>query len=235
MHSSTHEFEANLDAKSDRKGFFENTGIVNQTDFFRNEELFRELKQLILPEIEKHQPQNHTLNIWSAGCSDGREPYSLAMAVESWMNDHPGVALQNYHIRASDLNREYLSIARQGMFRLKNKEKEVLKPYTEYFQKISDEQILIASRIKSRISFYNEDVTLVNLKRRFQLIICTNVLMYYEKEFRKVIITGLLNSLELHGYIFVESTGTKAMKDLGLVRMSPSSHFFKKTDQKFYK
>ncbi len=230
MQPSTHEFEANLDAKSDRKGFFENTGIVNQTDFFRNEELFRELKQSILPEIEKHHSQSHSLNIWSAGCSDGREPYSVAMAVESWMNDHPRVALQNYHIRASDLNREYLNIARQGMFRLKNKEKEVLKPYTEYFQKISDEQILIASQIKSRISFYNEDVTLVNLKRRFQLIICTNVLMYYEKEFRKAIITGLLNSLELHGYIFVESTGTKAMKDLGLVRMSPSSHFFKKID-----
>jgi len=233
MNNSTHVYEANLDAKSDRKGFFENTGIVNQTDFFRNEELFRELARSVLPEIEKRQPKVNLLNIWSAGCSDGREPYSVAMTVEHWLSDNPGSSLQNYRIRASDLNSGYLAIARQGLYTLKKNEKSVLKSFTDYFQTVSGNQILIAPRLKSRVSFYDEDITTASRNQRFQLIICTNVLMYYDKEYRKSIVGILLNFLDKNGYLFIESVGTKTMKELGLMRLSSSSHFFQKTVQNF--
>lgn len=233
MNISTHVYEANLDDRSDRKRFFENTGIVNQTDFFRREDLFRELTEVVLPELGSRQPKINLLNIWSAGCSDGREPYSIAMTVERWLSENPGTSINDYHIRASDLNSEHLATARRGLYALKKKERYLLQPFADYFQFVTEDQILISSRLKRRTSFYDEDITVARRKQRYQLIICTNVLMYYEKEFRKSIIAGLINSLDKDGYLFIESVGTKAMKNLGLMRLSSSSHFFLKTESNF--
>jgi chemotaxis methyl-accepting protein methylase len=87
--------------------------------------------------------------------------------------------------------------------------------------------------LTSRVSFYNEDITLAAHNQRFQIIICTNVLMYYEKDFRKSIIGGLIETLDRDGFLFIESAGTKSMKELGLIRLSPASHFFQKTEQLF--
>jgi chemotaxis protein methyltransferase CheR len=195
--------------------------------------LFRELTDLVLPALNRRQPKINLLNIWSAGCSDGREPYSVAMAVEKWLLENPGAAFQNYRIRASDLNSEYLTVARQGIYTLKKKERSLLQLYGGCFDLLSPDRILIAPRLTSRVSFYNEDITLAAHNQRFQIIICTNVLMYYEKDFRKSIIGGLIETLDRDGFLFIESAGTKSMKELGLIRLSPASHFFQKTEQLF--
>ncbi|MEE9465903.1 MAG: CheR family methyltransferase, partial [Candidatus Neomarinimicrobiota bacterium] len=100
-----HVYDANLDPQSDLQNFFEGDNLVVATRFFRNAELFQQLENLVIPSLlDSGLANRRILRIWSAGCSDGRESYSLVMAARRILDEagHPDLAVR---VRGSDLSR----------------------------------------------------------------------------------------------------------------------------------
>ncbi len=86
---------------------------INETSFFRDEDVFKALQHSVLPELVQRRSHVRCLNIWSASCSSGQEPYSIAMIVR---RDFPALAGWNIRLLASDLSKTILTRARRGVF-----------------------------------------------------------------------------------------------------------------------
>ena len=129
-----HVYDANLNPKSDLQNFFEGDNLVVATRFFRNVELFQQLETLVIPSLlESGLAKRRVLRIWSAGCSDGRESYSLAMASRRILDElgYPKILV---HVRGSDLSRPQLRIARAGIYNVSPADQKTLEPYRRYME-----------------------------------------------------------------------------------------------------
>lgn len=115
-----HVFDASLNGKSNLVEFFKDDMIVVRTEFFRQNNLYRDLENLILPDFLSNSNKiTNGLNIWSVGCSDGREPYSVAALIYNWLEKfNHNIELK---IRASDINEKMISQAKKGIYPLKTK------------------------------------------------------------------------------------------------------------------
>ena len=227
-----HVYEAELVAASDLRSFFESSMLVTQTEFFRQPNLYQWLTNTILPQLLDQPRRRPTLRIWSAGCSDGHEPFSIAMCVAKWFKIRYPHESPAFSIYASDINREYIENARRAEYRLRKNEIDRLSPYAEYYDTLAAGIICISPRIRQLVEFALEDITRPRQRDRFDIIVCTNVLLYYEKEYRKVIADRLIEALNEGGYLYTEAIGSRFLKSLGLQRVSPASQFFRKTMSK---
>src|SRR5262249_41495916 len=86
---------------------------INETSFFRDEDVFKALQQSALPDLVRRRSHLRCLNIWSASCSSGQEPFSIAMILRQHF---PVLAGWNIHLLASDLSKAMLARARRGVF-----------------------------------------------------------------------------------------------------------------------
>ncbi len=225
--TAKHVYEADLGPSSDLESFFSSSMLVTRTDFFRQLTLFRELEQLVLPALFRQETNRKKLLIWSAGCSDGREPYSLAMVTQRWFNNK-GIAA-NFMIRASDINRKQIDVGIKGEYQIKVGELKKLREYDEFYQLIDDKTIAVNSSLARRINFCVEDITSKSFGAKYDIIVCTNVLLYYDKEYRKVIVKSITDYLREGGYLYVETIGSRYLKQIGFTRLKSGSHFFQKT------
>ncbi len=186
---------------------------INVTEFFRTPEKFNELESIIIPDLLK---KNSRLNIWSAGCSIGAEPYSLAMM----LNDiSPG---KNHRIFATDLDLEMLNKARAGGPYLPNEVKN-LPParLQKYFTKDTD-GYRVVNEIKSKVEFKQHNLLKDRFETGFDLILCRNVVIYFTDEAKDKLYRNFYASLKAGGILFVG--GTEAImnfRDMGYQQIRP--------------
>lgn len=184
---------------------------INVTEFFRNPELFKEVEEL----IKTYQiTQSKNLKIWSAACSIGCEPYSLAIILDK-------VARNGSHtIIATDIDNTILSRAKIGQYtssEIKNVKNEDL---NKYFEKV-DDKYCISNSIKSMITFKRHDLILDNYDSNFDLIVCRNVVIYFNNDIKQEIYKKFSNSLKPGGLLFVGATESiYNYKDFGLEKAS---------------
>ncbi len=123
-----HVYEANFDDSSALQDFFEDSSLVVATRFFRNKALFKQLEEVVIPcLLQGNLARRKVLRIWSAGCSDGRETYSLAMVARRALDDRSRKLIR-VSVRGSDLSRPQLEIARKGDYELNASASRVLDP-----------------------------------------------------------------------------------------------------------
>ncbi|GAB6179503.1 hypothetical protein JCM14036_08220 [Desulfotomaculum defluvii] len=170
---------------------------IGETYFFRDKMLFQNLEQFILPILIKEREQ--PLKIWSAGCSTGEEPYSIAILLDKMYGNSKGV---NISITATDINLVSLKKATDAVYSnwsfraapdwLKNK----------YFFAAESGRYKLCERIKERVSF-----SYLNLARdsfpAVNMIFCRNVLMYFVPELRRKIIQKFYHCLAPEGLLIV--------------------------------
>ena len=169
---------------------------INVTEFFRNIELFKELEKIVKQDIV---PNNNRIKIWSAACSIGCEPYSLAIMMNE-INPRG-----NNLIIATDIDSTILKKAKVGEFidaDLKNVEK-VLKD--KYFIE-KDNKFIINNNIKSMVTFKKHDLILDKYEKDFDLIVCRNVVIYFKNDIKNVIFKRFNESLKKGGLLFVGAT-----------------------------
>lgn len=169
---------------------------INVTEFFRNPDLFDELTKKIEKEI---LPNNKALKIWSAACSNGSEPYSLAMILDSL---EPSGKCK---ITATDLDNTILSRAKTGEYQeseIKNIKPEYIK---KYFTKQNDKYV-ISSKIKSMVNFKKHDLILDDYDKGFDIIVCRNVVIYFNNDIKNNIYKKFHDSLKPGGLLFVGAT-----------------------------
>ena len=185
---------------------------INVTEFFRTPEKFVELEEKVIPQLLSASPK---LNIWSAGCSTGAEPYSLAMI----MNEKAPNA--KHRILASDLDLEMLAKAKQGAYApgdLKNIPKARI---DKYFNFVKDEY-QIKDEMKGKIEFVQHNLLLDKFETGFDLILCRNVVIYFTEEAKDALYRRFFAALKPGGVFFVG--GTEAIlnfRDIGFQHYLP--------------
>ncbi|MCH8836328.1 MAG: hypothetical protein IIA60_00840 [Candidatus Marinimicrobia bacterium] len=221
-----HVYDANLDSHSDLQRFFEADNLVVATRFFRNAALFEQLGSMVIPNLLSSGLQERgTLQIWSAGCSDGRESYSLAMAARNSLDDlgYQGIAVQ---VRGSDLSRPQIEMARRGVYRISASDWPKLDPYRQNFEELGSAFWQIVSTIKGLVEFVVEDIIEAQMDAQFDILICSLVLLYYDPQYQREIIKKLVKAVRPAGFFHVAPVGRRWLKSQGFEPLPGSSLFF---------
>ncbi len=228
-----HVYDANLDPKSDLQNFFEGDNLVVATRFFRNVELFQQLETLVIPSLlESGLAKRKILRIWSAGCSDGREPYSLAMATRRIL-DELGYPRLDVHVRGSDLSRPQIRIAREGIYNLSSADQSTLKPYQGQMEVVEKNIWRMKDTIKAMVEFVVEDIIKFQPEEPFDIMICSLVMLYYHQDFQRTIVRQLVASVQPEGYFHIAPIGRRWLKAQGYEPARGSGPFFKRVVQPF--
>lgn len=169
---------------------------INVSEFFRNPEIFEELKNKLKGELLKN---SSSLKIWSAACSIGAEPYSIAMYLDDLS---PNV---RHKIIATDLDSTILERAKKGEY-VASEIKNVKKDYISKYFTIMHDKYSISPKIKSMITFKKHDLILESYEKDFDLIVCRNVVIYFNQDVKDVIYKKFSQSLKKGGLLFVGAT-----------------------------
>ncbi|MCK9418153.1 MAG: protein-glutamate O-methyltransferase CheR [Nitrospirae bacterium] len=176
---------------------------TNETYFFRESPQLRAFSEEILPELRERLADRKALRIWSAGCSTGEEPYTIAMLLfESgdWWRTW------QVEILGSDINQRVLHTARKGVY--KKGAHRVTSPemLAKYFIEEEKGDYRIVDKVKELVSFSSVNLldplksTLIN---NMDIIFCRNVIIYFDKEAKKKVIESFASKLREGGYLLL--------------------------------
>jgi chemotaxis protein methyltransferase CheR len=179
---------------------------TNETYFFRNERHFDALIQECLPQIAKVKT-NKRIRIWSAACSTGEEPYTIAICVREQMKLFLGWDIE---ILATDIAPSVLEFANIGEYSGRRIEKvppEILKKY--FTPKSEDKQVyLINDDVKSLVTFYYHNFFKSPFPKDIDIIFCRNVMIYFDKKHQMDLVAKFYESILDHGYLFIGHSET---------------------------
>jgi chemotaxis protein methyltransferase CheR len=175
---------------------------VNETYFFREERQLNAFSEEIIPLIVEEKKNNRVLRIWSAGCSTGEEPYTIAMLccasglLRDWEVD----------IFASDISQRVIQTARRGTFGQTSFRNMPDGLQERYFEKLADNRYRINDGIKQMVTFgkvnlFDEHKT--GILNEVDLIFCRNVIIYFDVEAKKRVIETFYRKLRKNGYLLL--------------------------------
>ena len=184
--------------KNSMKDFIEALLIVSTT-FFRDPNSFSVFKERVLDYLKTHRGGDE-LRVWVAGCSTGEEAYSVSIILKESLEEL-GISSKEIKIFATDLNEKSLSIASTGYFHKKFSEN-ISKERQRRFLKREGDQFQVIDSIKKDISFVSHD--LINHAPFFNLdiIVCRNVMIYFNKKQQNETVTNFYESLKENGILF---------------------------------
>ncbi|QGT99059.1 Chemotaxis protein methyltransferase CheR [Candidatus Syntrophocurvum alkaliphilum] len=187
---------------------------INVSEFFRNPAHWEVLEKKIIPMLLENKKK---LKVWSAGCSTGEEPYSLAMLFKEKFPDTVD------EIYATDLDIEVLDKAQIGIYSEKAIQSLEYNYQKKYF--IQNKNFFkIKEDIKSMVKFQRQDLLKEAFTKNNDLILCRNVVIYFTEETKQKLYKKFTNSLNANGVLFIGSTEQIFQaKDLGL---KPIATFF---------
>ena len=199
---------------------FVNFITINVSEFFRNPEKFEELRQNVLPELLR---QRGTLRVWSAGCSNGAEPYSLAILLDEMTGP------RNHFLLASDLDAQILRAAQAGFYLDKDLKNVSPRRRRKYFNPRPDGEE-VQDWLRSRVTFRRHDLLKDPFESDLDLIVCRNVVIYFTEPVKETLYRRFVQALRPGGMLFVGGTESilKA-RDHGLEPIYP--FFYRKALQ----
>lgn len=168
--------------------------------FFRDKGHFTTLKNQIFPNLIKEKSTQKTLKIWSAGCSTGEEPYSIAMLLFSLLPDWMNWKLT---ILGTDLCYDTIEKARQGLFDEISLRAMGHKERLIFFSKQSDGQWLIAPFLREGVTFEQNNLVVDPFPSDMDLIICRNVFIYFQQDAITKVINKFHQALNPGGYLLI--------------------------------
>jgi len=175
---------------------------TNHTYFMREAEHFYNFKNKVLPYL-KATVKDKDLRIWSAGCSSGEEPYTLAMLI----NEYFGKEKQEWDtkILATDISSKVLEEAKRGIYSNEEIATLPLVWRLNYFRKLDNEKSVIVDEIKNEVIFrkFNLMERIFPFKRKFHVIFCRNVMIYFDTETKLELVNKFYEHLEYGGYLFI--------------------------------
>ena len=192
---------------------------VNETSFFRNRPQLDLLQKTVLEDLlrKKQERRDFNLRVWSAGCSSGQEPYSVAILIAD--------ALAYYYLRnplpfempspkpvipppwklemvASDISYAILRVGQQGLYTEQQMEPVDYTTRLRYFEKAGD-KYCVKPQLRELVQFDFHNLKTEFLPRRNDIILCRNVMIYFDEAEQKRLIDKFWNCLNPGGYLFV--------------------------------
>jgi len=197
---------------------------TNLTYFFREESHFKTLRQLIPCLLSTPNSSGRTakLRLWSAGCSTGEEPYSLAMTVTENLNN----LFADVKITATDISTKVLRVAVEGIFhkdKLKNVSSGILKKYFQTGCGQYEDYYRINRNIREMVQFSRFNLMDVPPSGFcFDIIFCRNVMIYFDKVTQAALIKRLCECLNNGGYLFIGHSESLTGLNHNLKYLEPS-------------
>ncbi len=182
---------------------FTNAITTNLTSFFREKHHFEYLKNTVLPELEKKK-LDKKIRIWSAGCSSGEEPYSIAMTVQDYFHNKSGWDIK---ILASDLDYEMVERAASGIYkedRVTGLDKKHLSNYVKKGKGDLAGSVKMDKSLMDMITF--KQLNLLHdwpMKGPFDFMFCRNVVIYFNKDTQKVLFDRYAGLLPENAPLFI--------------------------------
>lgn len=175
---------------------------TNETYFFREANQLKTFSEEIIPEICEKKKERRTLRIWSAGCSTGEEPYTLAMMAL----EHRELQGWNIEIFASDISQRVLQTARKGVYG-KSSFRSMDQYYEgRYFHQVDSSRSRIDDSVKKLVSFGHLNLLQPEqwtILAHFDIIFCRNVMIYFNPESKKKMVKNFHKKLEDGGFLLL--------------------------------
>lgn len=193
------DFDTYYDALSSKEVLLEefvDRLTINVSEFYRNPKRWEVLIEKIIPALSKGKEK---LTIWSAACSTGEEPYTLAMI----FNDH--FSHLKVDILATDLDEKVLDKARLGHYKAQSLKDLPVDKKSKYFM-YKDNTYMVDERLKRSITFKQHNLLNDPYPAKVDLIVCRNVLIYFTDDAKETIYQRFSHSLIEQGILFVGST-----------------------------
>lgn len=194
---------------------------INVSELFRNPERFSELERTHLPALIAERPTG--IRIWSAACSYGAEPYSLAILLQEL------APAGRHDLRATDIDRAILARAREGYFGAADLRSVTPARRRRWFSEEGSGRFLVDSALRRAVRFSRLDLLRDAYPGGRDLILCRNVVIYFTDEAKRRIYEGLRAALRPGGILMVGSTESIADHDkLGWEKAG--TFFYRRTD-----
>ena len=181
------------------KSAYLNHFTINTSEFFRNPDNFEYLENKVIPTLLEN---NNKIKIWSAPCSNGSEPYTISIILHEL-----GIDKKRYTILASDLDKNVIEIAKNGIYgksSLKNVPEELLK---KYFKKLpGKDKYKLDKEILNDIKFEEKDLINERFTKNWDLILSRNFFIYLTKESKHELTEKFVDVLNENGYFFLGNT-----------------------------
>lgn len=171
---------------------------INVSQFYRNPAQWENFDKEIIPYLKKNY--GNKITIWSAACSTGDEPYTLAMI----MSKH--VPLSNINIIATDIDEDVLAFAKAGIYTEKSMEDLPEEFKKKFFNKCDDMHYQICDDIKKCVSFKKHNLLEDKYFDNVSLIVCRNVVIYFTNEAKNEVYVKFHKALADNGILFIGST-----------------------------
>ncbi|MGA2097973.1 MAG: protein-glutamate O-methyltransferase CheR [Candidatus Acidiferrum sp.] len=175
--------------------------LTQETSFFRYPSVYEAFKKRVLPElhVKKFWKNPRTLRIWSAGCSTGEEPYSIAITISDSLSFSDS---WNVEILATDVGRHALKHAEQGVYKGRSLGSVSAQQLTTHFAEVATGH-QVKSRLRNMVTFAQMNLASAVYVGRMDLIFCMNVLIYFSEERRRSLVQRFYDTLEPGGYLFL--------------------------------
>lgn len=207
---------------------------VGETSFFRNGPHFTVLMNTVLPEIMERKKKNHkTIRVWSAGCSRGSEPYSIAIALKETV---PSPQDWDISIFATDINHHVLDLAQKAVYTWHDLSHMPAEYITRYFEQ-TGHKYQLADQIKKCVKFSHHNLAKSQFHipelQNLDIIFCRNVTIYFDLQTTKRIVEQFYDCLSDGGYLFIGHAETlwQITDKYELIEL-PQAYIYKKTKER---
>jgi chemotaxis protein methyltransferase CheR len=215
-YGSFQEFFSSITRDREEMEEFLDRMTINVTEFYRNYKRWEVLEKKILPRLLREQK---TLKVWSAACSTGEEPYTLAMMLAKY------IPLSQICINATDIDKNAIQRAKNGIYPERSLN-EVPREMKARFFTQEPPFFKLNEEIKETVTFKQQNLLVDPFEGNYDLIVCRNVLIYFTEEAKNILYKKFNASLKTGGVLFVGSTEQI---------FNPSQYGFETEDTFFYK
>lgn len=189
---------------------------INVSEFYRNAKRWEVLQNKIFPKLLQ---ENKRLKIWSAACSTGEEPYTIAMVLSNYL------PLSQIRVLATDLDENCLQKAKRAVYPERSLAEVPPNIVEKYFTKVG-QFFEVKDEVKNTVTFKKHNLLSDPYETNFDLIVCRNVMIYFTEDAKDKIYTEISKALRPGGILFVGSTEQI---------FNPSRYDFEVEDTFFYR
>lgn len=197
---------------------------TNKTDFFREPIHFDFLSNTVLPEFISSKTGLKSIKVWSAGCSSGEEPYTLAIVMSDFAERNPGF---DYSIVGTDISTQILQKAVNAVYKEERVANIPIDIKRKYFLKSKDRAnptVKLIADLRKRVRFgrLNFMEPTFSMTETFDVVFCRNVLIYFDRETQEKVIQKLCERLKPNGYFFLGHSESIMNMDVPLKQVKPT-------------
>lgn len=201
---------------------------TNKTDFFRGPDHFEFLVRHVLPELisSKGAGINRKLMLWSAGCSTGEEPYTLAMVLNEFQRRAPGLRI-NFTILGTDLSSRVLQAAARAVYteqKIEPVPADLKHKYMMRSKEPGKQLVRVVPELRKqvkfrRLNFLDDDF---GMREPIDIVFYRNVMIYFKRDTQKIILNKIISALRPGGYLFIGHSETLTNLGLDIQQVAPT-------------